>query len=41
VMVAGINTRIEVWDVKAWIEVRAGFESNATGNAEHWAKLGV
>jgi MraZ protein len=41
VMVTGINTRIEVWDVKAWDQVRAGFESNATGNAEHWAKLGI
>ena len=41
VIVAGINTRIEVWDVKAWSQVRAGFESSATGDAEHWAKLGI
>jgi MraZ protein len=41
VIVAGINTRIEVWDGKAWNQVRAGFESNAAGDAEHWAKLGI
>ena len=41
VIVAGINTRIEVWDVKAWSQVRAGFESNATADAEHWARLGI
>jgi len=41
VIVAGINTRIEVWDVKAWDQVRAGFESNATGDAGHWAELGI
>ena len=41
VIVAGINTRIEVWDVKAWGQVRAGFESNATADAEHWARLGI
>ena len=41
VIVAGINTRIEVWDVQAWNQVRAGFESNATADAEHWARLGI
>ena len=41
VTVTGINRRIEVWDVKAWSEIRAGFENNATGDAEHWAELGI
>jgi MraZ protein len=40
-VVVGVNQRIEVWNAKAWPEVRAGFESGATGNAEHWAKLGI
>src|SRR5512136_180954 len=40
-VVAGVNTRIEVWDVQAWQQVRANFENNATDDAGHWAKLGI
>ena len=40
-IVAGVNTRIEVWDVQAWQQVRANFENNAMADAEHWAKLGI
>jgi MraZ protein len=40
-IVAGVNKRIEVWDVQAWQQVRASFENNATADAEHWAKLGI
>jgi MraZ protein len=40
-IVTGVNKRIEVWDVKAWQQVRADFENNATNNADHWAKLGI
>jgi len=41
VVVTGVNKRIEVWDVNAWQKVRSDFESNATGNVDHWAKLGI
>jgi MraZ protein len=40
-VVVGVNQRIEVWDARSWPEVRAGFENGATGNTEHWAKLGI
>jgi len=41
VIVAGVNKRIEVWDVIAWQQVRADFENKATGNADQWARLSV
>src|SRR5512136_1876704 len=34
VTVAGVNKRIEVWDVAAWQKVRADFENKATTNAD-------
>ncbi len=41
VTVVGVNKRIEVWAAQAWPEIRAGFEGNATADAEHWAMLGI
>lgn len=40
VIVAGLNTHIEIWSPAAWREARTGFESGALNN-EHWAKLGI
>jgi MraZ protein len=40
VIVAGLNTHIEIWSPAAWNEARKGFESGAL-DAEHWAKLGI
>jgi MraZ protein len=41
VIVAGVNKRIEVWDVTGWQQVRADFENKATSNADQWATLSV
>jgi len=40
VVVAGLNTHVEIWSPAAWTEARKGFESG-TLDAEHWAKLGI
>lgn len=40
VIVAGVNTRIEVWAVEAWKSQRERFEGGAL-EAEHWAQLGI
>ena len=40
VIVAGLNTHVEIWSPEAWKEARQGFESGAL-DAEHWAKLGI
>ncbi|HEY4691254.1 MAG TPA: division/cell wall cluster transcriptional repressor MraZ [Anaerolineae bacterium] len=40
VIIAGLNTHVEIWNVDAWNEARKGFESGAL-DAEHWAKLGI
>lgn len=40
VIVAGLNTHMEIWSPGAWNEARQGFESGAL-DAEHWAKLGI
>lgn len=41
VTVVGVNQRVEIWSAKSWPEVRSSFESNATSNADQWAKLGI
>jgi MraZ protein len=41
VIVAGVNKRIEVWDVPAWQQVRSDFETKTTSNADQWARLGI
>jgi MraZ protein len=40
VVVAGLNTHVEIWSLAAWAEARKGFESGAL-DGEHWAKLGI
>ncbi len=40
VIVAGLNTHMEIWSPDAWNTTRANFESGAL-DAEHWAKLGI
>jgi MraZ protein len=40
VIVAGLDTHVEIWNPDAWNEARKGFESGAL-DAEHWAKLGI
>jgi len=40
VIIAGLNTHIEIWSPAAWNEARKGFESGAL-DSEHWAKLGI
>ena len=40
VIVAGLNTHLELWNPTAWTEARKGFESGAL-DSEHWAKLGI
>ncbi len=41
VIVVGVNKRIEVWDAKAWPQIRANFEGSATSNVEQWAMLSI
>ena len=40
VIVAGLNTHLEIWTPEAWNAIRANFESDAV-NVEYWAKLGI
>jgi len=40
VIIAGLNTHVEIWSPDAWNDARQGFESGAL-DAEHWAKLGI
>lgn len=40
VIVAGLNTHMEIWSPDAWNSARANFESGAL-DSEHWAKLGI
>lgn len=40
VIIAGLNTHVEIWSPAAWREARKGFESGAL-DGEHWAKLGI
>ena len=40
VVVAGLNTHVEIWSPAAWTEARKGFESGAL-DGEHWARLGI
>ncbi len=40
VVVAGLNTHVEIWNPSVWAEARKGFESGAL-DAEHWATLGI
>jgi len=40
VIVAGLNTHVEIWNPDDWGEARKGFESGAL-DAGHWATLGI
>ncbi len=40
VIVAGLNTHIEIWNPDAWNDARKGFESGALDTG-HWARLGI
>ena len=40
VVIVGLGTHLEIWDLKTWQTKRDEFESRAA-NAEHWASLGV
>lgn len=39
VIVAGLNTHMEIWAPDAWNAIRANFDSGIS--AEYWAKLGI
>jgi MraZ protein len=39
VIVAGLNTHLEIWAPDAWNAIRANFDSGVT--AEYWAQLGI
>lgn len=39
VIVAGLNTHIEIWAPDAWNTIRANFNSGIS--AEYWSKLGI
>lgn len=39
VIVAGLNTHLEIWGPEAWNAIRANFDSGVT--AEYWAQLGI
>lgn len=39
VIVAGLNTHLEIWAPETWNAIRANFDSGVT--AEYWAKLGI
>ena len=39
VIVAGLNTHMEIWALEAWNTIRANIDSAA--NVEQWAKLGI
>jgi MraZ protein len=39
VIVAGLNTHMEIWAPEAWNTIRANIDS--ADNAEQWAKLGI
>jgi MraZ protein len=39
VIVAGLNTHMEIWSPDAWNTIRASIDS--ADNAEQWAKLGI
>ena len=39
VVVAGLNTHMEIWSPEAWNTIRANLDSAA--NVEQWAKLGI
>lgn len=40
VVVAGLNTHVEIWKPEIWREARQSFEEDAL-DAEHWAQLGI
>ena len=40
VIIAGLDTHVEIWNPDAWNKAREGFESGAL-DVEHWAKLGI
>jgi len=40
VVIAGLNTHIELWNPETWRATRQDFEQGAL-DAEHWAKLGI
>jgi len=40
VVVAGLNTHVEIWNPEDWNAARQGFESGAL-DAGHWVKLGI
>ncbi len=39
VIVAGLNTHMEIWAPDAWNAIRANFDSGLS--AEYWARLGI
>jgi len=39
VIVAGLNTHMEIWAPEAWNAIRANFDSGLS--AEYWARLGI
>jgi MraZ protein len=39
VIVAGLNTHLEIWAPDAWNTIRANFDSGIS--AEYWSKLGI
>lgn len=39
VIVAGLNTHMEIWAPEAWNAIRANFDSGIS--AEYWARLGI
>lgn len=40
VIVAGLNTHMEIWAPEAWNAIRNNFEAEAS-NAEYWTQLGI
>ncbi len=39
VIVAGLDTHMEIWTPEAWNTIRANFDSGVS--AEYWARLGI
>jgi MraZ protein len=39
VIVAGLNTHMEIWSLDAWNAIRANIDSGVS--AEYWARLGI
>ena len=39
VVVAGLNTHMEIWTPDAWNTIRANFDSGVS--ADYWAQLGI